>query len=404
MGNFKRTLILFAALVAVAILGCQKSGYELLDSDSLQYADPACKISLNKSEAMLAESIRSEEFTVLPDACLFAAARAIAIKIAHEKKELSSDDIRKIFLSYGITDGQIGIRTYTAPRTKVIVKDVSKSLAEELVSGGYTHFGAGTFHKLYPPRVYAVFAVTKKTVFLNPFPKNVFRPTGLLLSGKVKEGYENPSILFSNPDGKTISTDLSKDESGNFEIELPFESKKPGTYIVELEVEGERGPEVGALFSVNYMAEGFYPGVEPEAQKSGIVPDGVTSSKNLLLTWVNQERTKRELNPLIEDPRLTALAQRRAERMLTEGRARHLDIQGFDAADEAESKGIEFKRLGENLAFNPDLYQAHKSLMESPSHRQNILAPYYTHIGLGIAIKEEKDAKLFAIVEIFVER
>lgn len=404
MSRFKGVLLFSAILFTIAILGCQKPNYELPDADSLQYADPACRTCPNIIEAILAESVHSEASTVLPDACLFAVARAIAIKMARENKEIGSEDIREIFLSYGVTDGQIGIRTYTAPRVKKIARDVSKNLPQELKKGGYTHFGVGAFRKFYPPRIYAVFAVTKKIASLNPFPKSVARPTGNLLSGEIKEGYENPYILLSDPDGETTSIDISKDESGSFEVELPFNPKKLGTYTVELEVDGERGPEVAALFSVNYMTEGYYSGAELKAQRSGITPDGVTSAKNLLLTWVNQERRNRGLSSLIEDPRLTALAQRRAQRMLAEGKARHLDAQGLDAADEVESKGIKFKRLAENIAFNSDLYQAHRNLMESPSHRKNILDPLFTYVGVGVAIQQKKGAEQFAVVEIFIER
>lgn len=49
-----------------------------------------------------------------------------------------------------------------------------------------------------------------------------------------------------------------------------------------------------------------------------------------------------------------------------------------------KSFGIEFVKAGENIAGNQTVQKAHDSLMNSPGHRQNILSPDYTHIGIGI--------------------
>jgi len=404
MAGLKRdlTLLACAALIFVTISRCQKTSFGLPDTGSLQYADPACRIELSGSEMLLAESLRSGKLTVQLDECLSAAARAIAAKIAHEQKDLSSDEIRKILLSYGIADSQMGLRTYVAPWAKTIAKSVSKDLTAELVHEDYTHFGVGTFRKIYPPRVYAAFVITKKMVFLDPFPKKVPKPIDLTLSGRIEQNYKNAQLLFSNPEGATTTTDVITDSSNEFAIWLPFDAKKPGTYVVEIEVAGARGPEVGALFTVDYLTSGYHPNAEIEAKSSGTLQDSIEKSRSLLLAWINEERKKRGLHLLAEDAQLTALAQSRAERMLAEGRPRHIDAKGLDAADEAESMGIKFAWLGENLAFNSDLFEAHKNLMETPSHRENILNPMCTRIGLGIAIREKKESRLYVVTEIFV--
>lgn len=42
--------------------------------------------------------------------------------------------------------------------------------------------------------------------------------------------------------------------------------------------------------------------------------------------------------------------------------------------------------MGENVAMNGDLDDAHRRLMESPHHRDNLMNPRFTVVGLGVAL------------------
>lgn len=55
-----------------------------------------------------------------------------------------------------------------------------------------------------------------------------------------------------------------------------------------------------------------------------------------------------------------------------------------ETARRANKGGIRFTRLGENLAGNSDLADAHRMLMNSPTHRANILDPSFQRIGLAV--------------------
>jgi len=46
--------------------------------------------------------------------------------------------------------------------------------------------------------------------------------------------------------------------------------------------------------------------------------------------------------------------------------------------------GITYKTAGENIAGNGSVSGAHTSLMNSPSHKANILNTGFTHVGIGI--------------------
>jgi uncharacterized protein YkwD len=46
--------------------------------------------------------------------------------------------------------------------------------------------------------------------------------------------------------------------------------------------------------------------------------------------------------------------------------------------------GIRYSFAGENLAFAPSTEFAMTGLMNSPEHRENILSPNYTRVGIGV--------------------
>ncbi len=46
--------------------------------------------------------------------------------------------------------------------------------------------------------------------------------------------------------------------------------------------------------------------------------------------------------------------------------------------------GVDFPNAGENIAISPDVETAHKMLMDSPLHKENILNPKFTEIGIGV--------------------
>ena len=63
--------------------------------------------------------------------------------------------------------------------------------------------------------------------------------------------------------------------------------------------------------------------------------------------------------------------------------------------------GIQYGYAGENLAGNQSVEKAHEALMASPGHRQNILNPNYTHIGIGI-VKGGSYGTMFT--QLFIEK
>jgi uncharacterized protein YkwD len=55
----------------------------------------------------------------------------------------------------------------------------------------------------------------------------------------------------------------------------------------------------------------------------------------------------------------------------------------LDPFDRIRAAGIRYDVAGENLALAPSAAAAHQGLMDSPSHRANILSADYTSVGIA---------------------
>jgi uncharacterized protein YkwD len=114
----------------------------------------------------------------------------------------------------------------------------------------------------------------------------------------------------------------------------------------------------------------------------------------------NAERIARGLPPLAGSPRLDEVAQLRVDDIVAEGYFGHDDPH--DAPDRIDGKyhqimaqlGINgWQWAGENLAMNnaaDPLPRAMTQLMNSPTHRANILDPEYTHMGAAARVDNER--------------
>lgn len=103
-----------------------------------------------------------------------------------------------------------------------------------------------------------------------------------------------------------------------------------------------------------------------------------------MLALVNRERRERDLVELRWDGKLAAIALAHSQDMLARNYFAHEDPEGRAASARAAKGGVTYTILGENLAFARTLAQAHRGLMESPGHRENILRPEFRRLGIGI--------------------
>ncbi|MCR4277406.1 MAG: CvpA family protein [Candidatus Berkelbacteria bacterium] len=108
------------------------------------------------------------------------------------------------------------------------------------------------------------------------------------------------------------------------------------------------------------------------------------ASEAKMFQWVNEERTKAGVGPLVVEERLTEVARTHSKDMFNRGFFAHENPDGQSPFDRMAKGGITFEVAGENIAYAPSVELAHNGLMRSPGHRANILNPEFGHVGYGI--------------------
>ena len=108
------------------------------------------------------------------------------------------------------------------------------------------------------------------------------------------------------------------------------------------------------------------------------------SAEVQILEMVNKERSSRGLKKLRAFPKMRAVARAHSIDMYKRGYFAHVDPDGRDPFERMEASGISFSYAGENLALAPTVALVHQGLMNSPKHKDNILKPEFTDLGIGV--------------------
>lgn len=103
-----------------------------------------------------------------------------------------------------------------------------------------------------------------------------------------------------------------------------------------------------------------------------------------LLDLINKERRRQGLESVAESSRLRDVARGHSADMYQRGYFCHTNPEGRTAAGRITEARISFAVAGENLSLAPTVWLAHRGLMNSPSHRENILKPQFTALGVGV--------------------
>ena len=123
---------------------------------------------------------------------------------------------------------------------------------------------------------------------------------------------------------------------------------------------------------------------EPTSPPAPANNSGLTQQEEDLLWLVNQERRKEGLKDLTVDPTLTNLARLKSQDMVNLNYFSHTSPTYGSPFDMMKANGVRYRSAGENLAAYYSVQSAHDALMKSPGHRENIMDPLFTHVGLGI--------------------
>src|SRR3989344_746732 len=106
----------------------------------------------------------------------------------------------------------------------------------------------------------------------------------------------------------------------------------------------------------------------------------------ILVDLANGDRAASSIGTLTVNPVLVAAAQAKANDMATYGYFAHISPQGVYPWHWFEQAGYKFTYAGENLAVDfSDSGDVNTAWMNSPTHRENLLNPKYTEIGIATA-------------------
>lgn len=104
-----------------------------------------------------------------------------------------------------------------------------------------------------------------------------------------------------------------------------------------------------------------------------------------LLNIVNQDRIKSGLSPLRQNFKLQRAAKAKALDIFKNNYFAHISPQGIEPWDFIKKEGLPYKLAGENLAINYiNPYELESDFLQSASHRNNLLSPLYTDLGIAV--------------------
>ena len=121
-------------------------------------------------------------------------------------------------------------------------------------------------------------------------------------------------------------------------------------------------------------------------------PLKLTEDEKTILDLTNAERVKEKLPPLTANPLLCQAARDHSANMAKKGEMKHV-LDGKDVLQRLDDVGYDFRKCGENIAVSDGatLKEIMKGWMESKGHREHILDPAFTEIGVGTARNDKGD-------------
>jgi uncharacterized YkwD family protein len=132
---------------------------------------------------------------------------------------------------------------------------------------------------------------------------------------------------------------------------------------------------------LNIPGATYYP---PSYPKAAANTASVSSYANQVVSLVNKERAKAGLSSLASDSALSSMALVKAKDMYNNNYFSHTSPTYGSPFAMMKAFGIKYSYAGENIAKGQKTPQeVMTAWMNSPGHRQNILSPNFTKIGVA---------------------
>lgn len=189
-----------------------------------------------------------------------------------------------------------------------------------------------------------------------------------LLSSDLLKSKGIPSNILSLANGKISVSDLLK----KLEVKTP-EVKKPEVKAPVVKKPEVKTPEVKAP-------------VVTKPEQSTNTNTSVSSYEKQVADLVNAERAKAGVAPLTLDSSISNVARTKSKDMANNNYFAHTSPTYGSAGNMLSQFGIKYSAWGENIASGQKTpQQVVTAWMNSQGHRENILSPTFTKLGVGYA-------------------
>ncbi|MGQ9557812.1 MAG: CAP domain-containing protein [Desulfurispora sp.] len=128
-------------------------------------------------------------------------------------------------------------------------------------------------------------------------------------------------------------------------------------------------------------------------------PSGLTAAEARLFQLLNSARSENGVPPLEVDMRLVEAARAKACDLVTHNAFSHTSPTYGTVSQLLNTFGIRYQRYGETLAKAADVSRAHLLLINSTSHRQIMLNPSFTKVGVAVI----PQGNWVMVVELFIK-
>jgi len=121
-----------------------------------------------------------------------------------------------------------------------------------------------------------------------------------------------------------------------------------------------------------------------------------------ILQVINQDRANRGVPPLRLNVSLRNAAKNKADDMFNQNYFAHTSPGGLKPWDFIKQEKISYAYAGENLAQGyTNAYELENDMLSSPSHRENLLSPIFSEIGIAVESGEVGGERTVITVQMF---
>lgn len=260
-----------------------------------------------------------------------------------------------------------------------------------------THLGVGAAARK-DGRAEVTVVLLRRMVVLSAFPRKVAPGGEQVLFGELASPLvRNPHVVLASPTG-AISDLMVRSEGPRFACSVPFRDGQ-GRYVLQVLAEDAYGPQVASQIEVDAGDVPPLPTVKVLPSAPALDGSGREALERQMVTLVNDYRAAMGLPRLKVDPVLTGSARRHSQDMRDSRYFGHRSPVKGELSQRLRDAGVPPALVLENIAMSVSIPWAHDRLVDSPSHRRNLLDPRVTHIGVGVALREAGVARIVYVTE-----